>query len=77
MNLPTSPPPTAPTLQNLCSELNKRGFSATIHKDFVVVKFTPAATKIGYTLHGLEMQFSRRLVKTCQDGKGFYLAFSA
>jgi len=62
-------------LEELKTELIKRGFSAEICKDFVAVKFTPKADKIGYALHGLEVHFNKRLVKSAQTDKGFYLAF--
>lgn len=64
-----------PTLETLAAELKKRFFTVEVCKGFLAVKYTKAAPKIGYAVHGLEVHFGRKLCVTHSTDKGFYIAF--
>jgi len=64
-----------PTLDNLAAELKKRFFAVEVCKGFLAVKYTKDAPKIGYTPHGLEVFFGRKLCVTNRTDKGFYISF--
>lgn len=62
-------------LEQLKTELKKRGFIVESCQNFLNVKFTPQAPKIGYALHGLEIHFNRKLKAMDKTDKGFRVAF--
>ena len=59
------------TPQLLKTELEKRGFKATIQGEAVRVFYTPQNPTKGYSLNGLEVIFETKLIDTENTDKGF------
>ena len=74
MNLPTEKQ--LPTVENIAHQLDRMGFKTEICKDFVVVKYTKQAAKIGNTVVGLQLFFKCLFVTVNQTNDGFYISKS-